>query len=179
MLIEMVHSAERGDQDALLRLIEKFDPLIHKYGKKLQYEDAYEDLLADFIELVRSGRFEQLENTSDGAVVNYTAKSFYRMYLKRLKRMIETKVPVVHVDDMSPLQLDATLYRFCIYNDSRIQEYFPCRILTRKEKAVLICIYEHDMSVAEIAKHFHVTRQNVNQIKKRAISKLRKSLQLE
>ena len=48
--------------------------------------------------------------------------------------------------------------------------------LTQKEIYVLTAIYEKGCSVSKLADLLHVSRQNVNQIRKRAEKKLRKRL---
>lgn len=50
MLRELILNAQLGNQDALLAIIEKFKPINMKYARKLNYEDAYEDLILFNIE---------------------------------------------------------------------------------------------------------------------------------
>ena len=52
MLLEELDRAQSGDDQAMLNLISKFLPLIKKYGRRLGYEDAANDLIADFIEFI-------------------------------------------------------------------------------------------------------------------------------
>ena len=52
----------------------------------------------------------------------------------------------------------------------------PLQQLTDKEQFVIIQIYEYGLSSAELAKHLGVSRQKINQIKKRAESKIRTAL---
>lgn len=54
MLIDWIRSAQRDDEDAMLYLITRFEKLIRKYARKLQYEDAENDLILDFIELIKT-----------------------------------------------------------------------------------------------------------------------------
>ena len=49
LLLEKVEQAQRGNEEAMLKLILQFSPLMKKYGRKLGYEDATEDLIADFV----------------------------------------------------------------------------------------------------------------------------------
>lgn len=61
MLYNVVEKAKNGDEGAMMELIRKFDPLLHKYANKLEYEDAYQDYVLYFIELVKSGSLENLK----------------------------------------------------------------------------------------------------------------------
>ncbi len=54
MLIDWIRSAQRDDENAMLYLITRFEKLFRKYARKLQYEDAENDLILDFIELIKT-----------------------------------------------------------------------------------------------------------------------------
>lgn len=58
------------DEQAVMTLVKRFDKLLRKYARFLEYEDAYNDLLLFFIELLHKLK----DNTSllnDGVIVNY------------------------------------------------------------------------------------------------------------
>lgn len=77
MLLEELNHAQSGDDQAMLNLISKFLPLIKKYGRRLGYEDAANDLIADFIEFISKWNLNNFHQSSDGAVVKYIAQSLY------------------------------------------------------------------------------------------------------
>lgn len=54
MICSLLTKAQQGDEEAMLELIKRFQPLIRKYARKLEYDDAYEDCLLFFIELVKT-----------------------------------------------------------------------------------------------------------------------------
>lgn len=54
MICRLLVRAQRGDEEAMLELIKRFQPLLRKYAKKLRYDDAYEDCRLFFIELIKS-----------------------------------------------------------------------------------------------------------------------------
>ena len=58
--------------------------------------------------------------------------------------------------------------------EESISSYFPGVGLTSREMMVLKAVYEKGYTVSEVATSLGVSRQNVNQIKKRAIMKLKK-----
>ena len=58
MFIDLIHSAQKESQEEMVFLIQKFYKLLRKYGRKLGYEDAENDLITDFIELIKTYKFE-------------------------------------------------------------------------------------------------------------------------
>ena len=112
MLIDLIRSAQEGNQDKMLLLIGKFSGLLKKYGRKLRCEDVENDLTADFIELIKTYQFEKLNNSSDGAIVNFLARSVYRFYLKRLQVLIEKTPSVISIEDLTPTQKDHLSVKF-------------------------------------------------------------------
>lgn len=54
MLNSTIRNAQENDEEDMLLLIEKFRPLMVKYARKLNYEDAYDDVMLYFIKLVKS-----------------------------------------------------------------------------------------------------------------------------
>ncbi len=176
MLIDQIRSAQAGNQDEMLFLIRKFSGLLKKYGRKLRYEDAEYDLTADLIELVRTCQFEKLNNSSDGAIVNFLARSVYRFYLKRLQVLLEKTPSEVAIEDLTPAQKDHLSAQIAVENETSISFLIPESQLTQKEIYVLTAVYEKGYSVSKLAEILQVSRQNVNQIKKRAEKKLREKL---
>ena len=49
-----------------------------------------------------------------------------------------------------------------------------CPELTKKERKVLTLIYLHGYTSVDIARIVHTTKQNINQVKMRALKKLRR-----
>lgn len=45
MLRKLLKNAQSHDKDAMEKLIQHFYPLFKKYSIKLNYEDAYEDMI--------------------------------------------------------------------------------------------------------------------------------------
>ena len=69
------------------------------------------------------------------------------------------------------------LGQMVVEDDDPIFMLFPQWGLTQKEIIVLNEIYEKGHTASEVASILHVSRQNINQIKKRAEEKLRRNLQ--
>lgn len=76
MLFNSIQSAQNGDQNEMLYLISRFQSVICKYGRKLAYEDANDDLLVDFIDFVTKFDFKKLNNLTDGAISTTSSEAY-------------------------------------------------------------------------------------------------------
>mgnify|MGYP000109232681 FL=1 len=176
MLLDEIRNAQDGNQDAMMTIIRRFNPLLRKYGRKLGYEDATDDLTVELIEQIKEFQISKLRSTSEGAIVNYIATTIYRDYSRILKSIIEEHPKSVSLEDMTPSQKNKLFFDNAAYDEQPLSLYIPKGILTDTEQAILIAIYEEGKSIAEIAKQQNVSRQNINQIKKKAITKLKTAL---
>ena len=52
MLLDTIRYAKNGSSEAMLELINRFDRVIRKYARLLKYEDAYEDIVVEFIAFI-------------------------------------------------------------------------------------------------------------------------------
>lgn len=173
MLLQELKRAQSGEDEAMLNLISKFLPLIKKYGRKLGYEDATSDLIADFIEFIFRWNLNNFHQSSDGAVVKYIAQSLYHIYLERLKFQLEVEPKCVSIEELTPMQLNVFSAKTATWDEYALSTVIPDGLLTPREFFVLSEIYERGTPVASLAKSLRVSRQNVNQIKKKAIAKLK------
>ena len=180
MLADEIRRAQEGDQSAQEKLVAKFDPLIIKYSRKLFWEDAYQDLLLDFIELIHRLPLGALLSTEDGHLVNYIARSIRHAYIKRLNHFFNQPKATASTDDATEAQKLLSMS----YEDKREALSFydlldSCPSLTKMELRVLTNLYYWGYSSAEVARRLRTSRQNINQIKHRALKKLRKTLNEE
>ncbi|AST56664.1 hypothetical protein BFT35_06145 [Thermoanaerobacterium thermosaccharolyticum] len=52
-LKELINDINAGDKEAMLKLIQKFKPLINKYKRKLGYDGAEEDIILWLVKAVK------------------------------------------------------------------------------------------------------------------------------
>ena len=172
MTIDLILSSQKNDSQATLVLIEKFNPLLKKYAFKLFYEDAYNDLLVDFMELIQNIRLEFLHHKDEGGVVSYIVASIHNSYVKRV-REIQKRPKLIVYSDLN----DSELY-YIEVSYSTSDTYRACdissieKLLTKTEMSVIEMVYLFGYSPTEIAKIFGVSRQAINQMKNRALKKL-------
>ena len=85
MLADKILSAKSGNKDDMLCLIEKFSPVIKKYGRKLDIEEGISEVTLYFIELVHHLNIHKLRSCSDAALVCYVAQCISHFYTKMKK----------------------------------------------------------------------------------------------
>lgn len=173
MIIEEVYKIQRGDNTATLKLIEKFKPIIKKYAHSLSYEDAYDDLLVDFIELLSTLKADKLQNKNDGCLVAYLTTSIHNSYIKKLIRVKQLRNFTIY-SELSENELyyidslTATMDTYINTDYDLLRE-----LLTNQEFNVIKMLFYEGYTVAETAGAIGITRQAVNQMKNRALKKLK------
>ena len=73
-IIDLIKLSQLRDSVSLVDLIKMFDPLLKKYSKKLNYEEAYYDLRFEFINTIYKLNTKKLEILSEGQIINYITK---------------------------------------------------------------------------------------------------------
>lgn len=173
MISNYIIKIQNTDSEPIIGMVERFNPLLKKYARRLYYEDAYYDLLADFIELLLNIDLEKIRIKEDGGMVSYIAKSIHSCYIKRLNERMQACNVVVY----SNLSEKESYYIEVLTatNDTyiNIDLDFLKKTLTLQEFHVIKRLYYDGYSVMEIAKTLGVSRQAVNQMKNRAHKKIR------
>lgn len=175
MLYDQIALAQNGDKSVMLALIEQFNPLITKYSKRLNTEDAFEDMRLVFIELVMGLKLDMLRSHSDGVIVSYITKTIRTKYIAKNKRN-EMEECTVYWDDLDELfqrKFEPNNPLFSAEEDF-VRAISP-GVLNEKELDIITMVYLYGYSAAEIARRKKITRQAVNQIKLKALRKLNKS----
>lgn len=173
MTFDLVRESQNGNQCATLYLLDKFKPLLKKYANKLGSEDAYEDLLLDFIELIHSIQLDNIRHKDESHIVSYISTSIHSSYVKRLLAIIKQSA-IISISDLSEKEvkavdiLQSTHDVYFAFEFPNIQ-----KILNKNEAAVIRLIYYLGYTTSETACYFGVSRQAVNQMKRRALRKLR------
>lgn len=171
MLRMLIDKAQENDNEALMELIDKFQPLIRKYSLKLNYEDAYEDLILWFIELVKTYKLADLREEVIVSYINVSIKNYYN---KKIGKLIENKREFL----WSEMKEEVSYYaeKLLATDDEKdlFMELQLKEVLNDSEYQIIYRIYIEGYSTAEIARLMKKTRQAVNQKKQRAIKKIKK-----
>lgn len=174
MLCDQIALAQSGDKSIMLALIEQFKPLITKYAKLLNTEDAFEEMRLVFIELIMELKLDKLRSRSDGVIVAYITKTIRTRYIAKNRRR-ELESNTVYWDDLDESlrrKLEPSNPLFSAEED--FIEAIPPGVLNEKEMDIITMIYLYGYSAAEVARERNITRQAVNQIKLRALKRLKK-----
>jgi RNA polymerase sigma factor, sigma-70 family len=172
MFADFIAQSQSGNTEATLALIEQFKPLLHKYVRALNYEDAYSDLVTEFIILLHNMRVNNLTNKSDGAIVSYICISMRSFYIKLsiAQRKSKTVIPFAAMNENIVYGLDNNLSQHDLYFKDDLSEIE--KSLTNREFVIIKLIFMNNFTVSEAATRLHLSRQAVNQAKKRALKKL-------
>lgn len=173
MLRDLVKKAQENDKEAMLKLIEQFAPLLRKYSRKLNYEDSYEEMTLFFIELIKSFRLDKLSCTEDGVITAYINVSVRHFHDKKIAESInrQKEIPLSDLTEEQVYYAQAS----CAREDtaSLFLEFNTGNLLNQREQRVIHQIFVEGYTTAEIARLSHKSRQAVNQLKHRALKKLR------
>ncbi len=169
MTEDLIVQSQTGDSGATLTLIMKFDPLLRKYAYKLYYDDAYNELLHNI-------RLDRMRDPSEGFLVSYICTSIRSSYIKRLisLKRLHNFVPYSALSDSQLYYAEAA--------SATSDPYFQLEmtgidhVLTESELSIIKMIYLLGHTVTETAGIYGISRQAVNQTKKRALQKLEKWL---
>lgn len=163
------------DDEAALQLLEMFDKLLKKYARLLGTEDAYEELRLFFFELLDRLKCKNLCGNSDGYAVSYISKSVKNQYIALSKARNSRKEDTF--SDMSEEQMVYVEQIAATDDRVDISSCFPSgNKLSEREKLILQQFFVDDYSIEEIAQRLNISRQAVNQAKKRALNKIREAL---
>ncbi|PPK48794.1 sigma factor-like helix-turn-helix DNA-binding protein [Clostridium algidicarnis] len=169
-LCNLIKKAKNFDKESMELLITKFDPIITSLSRKLQNEDAKNDLTVFFIRMIYEIKLINLINSSDGALVNYIKQGLYREYHK-----LNKVAPIISVEFNDIFTVDTNDYvqvEYKVFLDELVMK----KVLNEKQKYVLLKKYYYHCTDEEISIELCISRQAVNKIHRKAIDNLRKYL---
>lgn len=164
-LYGIIQAAKNGSEQDKLAVIEQFMPLIKKYAYKLEYEDAKEDLILFFLELI-----PKIPNNlmNDGQITAYIAKSVYLQYIK-----LSQKKCMANANEIIEERVCECIPDKNIAVEEKVIFKLLGVVLTEHMREVLYLHYFVGYSIQEIAEYFHISRQAVNKTKNAALRRLK------
>lgn len=104
MFSERILRAQSGSQEDMLFIIQKFEPQLKHYSRRLHSEDAQSELTLRFIETIHAMNLDSLRSQGDGTIVAYLAQSVRNAYISLLpfKKTVE---PPVSWEELTEAQL--------------------------------------------------------------------------
>lgn len=172
MLIESITLAQRDNKE-LEALIYRFRPLIRKCGRQLHIEDGEQEMVVAFIELIKRFRPERLRSQDDGKVVQYIKNAMNYSCFKIYKKHHNPIATIISLEEITVKEEAAYLTGSDQSQDMQLDQTFQLDLLTEKE---LFLMFEKSISAAAIARRWGCSRQSVNQIKLKALNKLKSQI---
>ncbi|MBV1820964.1 RNA polymerase sigma factor [Clostridium cochlearium] len=167
----LVKHSQSKDDKAILRILDKFSPLIKKYSRKLNYDGADSDLTIALIEIINKIPISTNKNmTKEYILVSYIATSLVNKYIYLSKKhQSSTKLDVILNEEILYSEPEGNLEDKILLNMSLDR-------LPKLQQKILKEYFYNDKSCLELARELNVSRQSINQTKNRALNNLKKYL---
>ena len=177
-IIEKIRLAKSGDDNAMIEIIEQFTPIIDKYTRLMNYdEDCRSELVLKLIALVKNEiDTEKMQNTGDGAIVNYITHAIRHHYIAFSKAFCRKRDnEIVYDRDIFVELLEDNLQTPENMDNGLMMEMLRSNLTNREYMCVRLIVLE-GWTAEQVAARFDVTKQAINQCKIRALAKVKKML---
>ena len=148
MLKDIILNAQAGNDDSILIMVDKFNPLLKKYSYKLSYDD---DLLADFLDLIKNIDMSRLRHNCEGGIVSYICKSIYSSYINKSKtncKYFQSTIPFSGLNENEKYYAELSLST--VDRDDALLVSSLNEILNQHEFCIIYTIYFLGYSSADI-----------------------------
>lgn len=156
------------NESVLLFIITKFQPIIKKYSRKLDYEEAESDLIIFLIELIK-----KLPDTNNESIlINYIARSIKNEYIRLNKKQEQIRQKEI-LTDFGDFK---SLYSKNIDIDLNIDIKDSMKLLSQRQLTVIKYRFFLGYSSSKTAEILKVSRQAIFKTEKRALALLKNHL---
>lgn len=166
-LLHTFEAAQQGEENEILFIIEKFNPLLSKYAGRLSAEDGKNELIFFLLAFIKKADLTKFQ--FDAQLIAYLEQSVVHEYIRLSKKYDKTNQ---HEQLLGDENINAEVQDFALASDSNLFVSSCFQKLNDKEQRVLYLHYVLEYSIAEIAELCQVSRQAVNQLKNRAVKKI-------
>ncbi len=161
-LYEVFKKAQDGNKEYVLELYNKFLPLIKRYGRKLNYEEAESDLTIFLLEYIKNVDLNKFKNRNNGEIINYTKLTFKSKYIDILRQLINKKIETTIVET-------ELIYNDCYKNLEKEYTLSLMKNLNDRQRKIIIGRYIHGYSDDKLSKIYKISRQSVYKHRKKAL----------
>lgn len=152
MLMDQIIQAKQGSQADMLSLLQQFQPILKKYGRKLWGEDGLEDMTAAFLQVIHDMKPEQIRCRAEGAVVQYLVQSVRHAYERLQRERMRQPAIAFSLNEMEEQDSLPALAKEDSAEKQRFSDLVKgCPRLTEKETYVLEQVYYWGYTAAELA----------------------------
>ena len=167
-IYDAIVSIQLGNKEYISAVLNRFKGYIKKYAYKLNYEDAEQDLIVFFIDLLYRIKITEV-STNDGALVKYFTKAIYHEYIHLANKKYWYSYTHELLADAAGTYDIA--YQYGAFKSIEMLE--SLEQLTPYQVKIIIAFYLEGYSVQEIAVKQKVSRQAINKTKNSALKKMR------
>lgn len=170
-LYNLLMNSKHGDKNSTLIILEKFNPLLNKYCRKLNYDGSYTDLIICLLETIKTIPIENnAKLRNDSTIVAYLHISIKHKYINLSKKNCAI------ISNETELNTDILGENSYNYIDEKLFIKEIVDKLSDFQKHIIKSIYINNIPESTLAKQMNVSRQAINRIKNRALNNLRKTL---
>lgn len=166
-LYNLVKLYKNGNKNAIIDIIEIYNPVLNKFNRNSYSEDMKNDLILFMITLLDKIAIEKKEFKEDKYIFSYIYKSLKHRYIYENSK----RCHIYNNETTYDVLLNDVSYD---NNFSNIVFKDMVKNLTKSEKYVINKKYLFNLSEADIARELAISRQAVHKTHKRALNKLRK-----
>ena len=166
LLKELILRFKGGDIKAFPILYEEFKKMICFYSKKIGNEDARQELIMFLLETFYDVELERFKDDEGDNLKRYIAVSLRNRYIALSKEYLKDLTSLLNL-----YERDAVYS----YSDDEILLRDMLKILSEKQRRIIIYKYIYGYSDLEIAKILGISRQAVNRLKNRGFELIREN----
>lgn len=174
-IAEKIRLAKTGNEEAMMEILDICNPIVKKYTRLLDFdEDCNSELVLKVILLVKEEiNLDKMENLSDGVMINYFSTALRNQYIAiSVGRCRIRDNEIAYDQDSFGEMLEGNPQTETGMEDSILFETMKTT-LTEREKLCVQRIVLEGWTAESLAATLGISKQAVNQCKKRALEKLR------
>lgn len=161
LLKELIKSFRSQNMEVYPLIFDEFKKLISIYSYRIGGEDAYQELVLFFVELLYTVNIENFKSDDTNGLSRYIAVSIRNKYIALSKENCKYNSLVLQLPDDYIFSGDVL--------DSNLETEELLSKLSSRQRAVIIYRYIYRYSDAEISQMLGISRQAVNRLKNRAL----------
>lgn len=170
--VELIEEIKK-DKNQFYKLINKFEPLIKKYTKKL-YKDDEEDVRAEYLLALWEAVQKMEYSRCDAEIVEYINNAIQMKFLElyRKSRKLHDREDNETQDEKTPIQaFEEKEYNEVLFRQD-VKKFISN--YTGVKKQIFSLIMEENMSDSDIAERIQKSRQYVHRIRRFLYDELKK-----
>lgn len=170
----LITAAQHKNEEAVLEIIEKFEPIIKKHSRSLKNdEDGESETILSLLEIINAINFHNFKaEVNDAVLVKYISTSLYHSYI-RANKYKQNEDKCIYDEKLLDIPICCASIHENSFDNSIILHETIKNLLSDKEYLCIEHIFRYGYSVAEVAENLGISRQAVNQCKVRALNKLK------